>query len=351
MGYLQRRRLAERARSPKTRDGDFQRKDSVCRNWITADGAPGPTGGAASPRRAGATTSMSRYACPWAHRTLIFRALKGLGRARRASTSCIRSWATTAGPSTPASPARPATGCSASASCARSMSTPTRRYRPGDRAGALGPGDRHASSRTSRPRSSGCSTRPSTRITGNTLDFSPQALRAGDRRGQRPRLRRLEQRRLPRRLRPHQAAYDEAAAERVRDARLARGAAGARRCLVGDRLTEADWRLRDHALPLRRGLPRPLQVQPPAARRLPEPLGLRARALPAARASPARCDFDHITWHYYREPRARSTRAGSSRSARTIDWRAPHGAGAAAQPREPPAPPRVDAVAARHSAR
>ena len=62
----------------KSTGGRFVRKESQFRNWITADGRPGPTGDGgfqAEPERYHLYLS---YACPWAHRTLIFRALKGL---------------------------------------------------------------------------------------------------------------------------------------------------------------------------------------------------------------------------------------------------------------------------------
>lgn len=58
--------------------GRFVRKASQFRNWITPDGSPGSTG------QGGFTAEPNRYhlyvsyACPWAHRTLIFRTLKGL---------------------------------------------------------------------------------------------------------------------------------------------------------------------------------------------------------------------------------------------------------------------------------
>ncbi len=58
--------------------GRFVRKDSPFRNWITPDGAPGPTGEGSFPAEAGRYHLYVSYACPWAHRTLIFRALKGL---------------------------------------------------------------------------------------------------------------------------------------------------------------------------------------------------------------------------------------------------------------------------------
>jgi putative glutathione S-transferase len=59
-------------------DGHFHRPKTTVRNWITADGAPGPGGEggfAAAPGRYHLYVSL---ACPWAHRTLIFRVLKGL---------------------------------------------------------------------------------------------------------------------------------------------------------------------------------------------------------------------------------------------------------------------------------
>ena len=62
----------------ETRDGRFERQDALFRNWVTPDGAPGPTGEggfAAAPGRYHLYVSL---ACPWAHRTLILRRLKRL---------------------------------------------------------------------------------------------------------------------------------------------------------------------------------------------------------------------------------------------------------------------------------
>jgi len=59
--------------------GAFQRDTSRFRNWVTADGAPGPSGDGGFKAESGRYHLYVSYACPWAHRTLIFRALKGLG--------------------------------------------------------------------------------------------------------------------------------------------------------------------------------------------------------------------------------------------------------------------------------
>lgn len=58
--------------------GAFQRDTARFRNWITADGSPGPTGEGGFRAEAGRYHLYVSYACPWAHRTLIFRALKDL---------------------------------------------------------------------------------------------------------------------------------------------------------------------------------------------------------------------------------------------------------------------------------
>lgn len=58
--------------------GKFERSASQVRNWITADGSPGPTGMGGFKAEHGRYHLYVSLACPWAHRTLIFRALKGL---------------------------------------------------------------------------------------------------------------------------------------------------------------------------------------------------------------------------------------------------------------------------------
>lgn len=61
--------------------GRFERQDSAFRNWVTADGSPGPSGEGGFAAEAGRYHLYVSLACPWAHRTLIFRKLKGLEEA------------------------------------------------------------------------------------------------------------------------------------------------------------------------------------------------------------------------------------------------------------------------------
>lgn len=62
----------------KTSGGAFVRSQTTFRNWVTPDGAAGPSGEGGFPAEAGRYHLYVSLACPWAHRTLIFRALKGL---------------------------------------------------------------------------------------------------------------------------------------------------------------------------------------------------------------------------------------------------------------------------------
>jgi len=61
-----------------SKDGAFQREQAQRRNWVTADGRPGPSGEGGFKAEAGRYHLYVSLACPWAHRTLIVRKLKGL---------------------------------------------------------------------------------------------------------------------------------------------------------------------------------------------------------------------------------------------------------------------------------
>jgi len=78
MGRLENGVWIDQWHNTKETNGRYVRKPSIFRNWITVDGEAGPTG------KGGYLAEKDRYhlyiswACPWAHRTLIFRAIKGL---------------------------------------------------------------------------------------------------------------------------------------------------------------------------------------------------------------------------------------------------------------------------------
>jgi putative glutathione S-transferase len=59
-------------------DGHFQRGTAAFRNWITKDGSAGPTGAAGFKAQPGRYHLYAAINCPWAHRTLIYRQLKQL---------------------------------------------------------------------------------------------------------------------------------------------------------------------------------------------------------------------------------------------------------------------------------
>ncbi|MFT5810839.1 MAG: putative glutathione S-transferase [Rubritalea sp.] len=58
--------------------GEFIRSESGFRNWVTKDGSAGPSGEGGYAAEPGRYHLYISHACPWAHRTLIFRTLKGL---------------------------------------------------------------------------------------------------------------------------------------------------------------------------------------------------------------------------------------------------------------------------------
>ncbi len=78
MGLLVNGEWHDRWYDTKENDGRFVRADAKFRNWITPDGSPGPTGRGDFPAEAGRYHLYIGHACPWAHRTLIFRRIKEL---------------------------------------------------------------------------------------------------------------------------------------------------------------------------------------------------------------------------------------------------------------------------------
>jgi putative glutathione S-transferase len=78
MGLLQNGKWVDQWYDTKSTGGRFERKAAQFRNWITKDGTAGPTGVAGFNAEPGRYHLYVSLACPWAHRTMIFRALKGL---------------------------------------------------------------------------------------------------------------------------------------------------------------------------------------------------------------------------------------------------------------------------------
>ena len=78
MGLLVDGRWQDRWYDTDETGGRFKRTDAAFRNWVTPDGAAGPTGTAGFPAEPGRYRLYVSLACPWACRALVFRALKGL---------------------------------------------------------------------------------------------------------------------------------------------------------------------------------------------------------------------------------------------------------------------------------
>lgn len=78
MGLLVKGQWVDQWYDTDANDGEFARSESQFRNWITADGSAGPSGEGGFKAEAGRYHLYVSLACPWAHRTLIFRKLKGL---------------------------------------------------------------------------------------------------------------------------------------------------------------------------------------------------------------------------------------------------------------------------------
>lgn len=78
MGLLIEGKWYDKWYDTKSTGGKFVRKASQFRNWITQDGSPGSSGKGGFRAQAGRYHLYVSLACPWAHRTLIFRKLKGL---------------------------------------------------------------------------------------------------------------------------------------------------------------------------------------------------------------------------------------------------------------------------------
>ena len=78
MGLLVEGKWHDKWYDTKNSKGKFEREAAQLRNWVTKDGEAGPSGTNGFAAESGRYHLYVSLACPWAHRTLIFRALKGL---------------------------------------------------------------------------------------------------------------------------------------------------------------------------------------------------------------------------------------------------------------------------------
>ncbi|MEQ8484990.1 MAG: glutathione S-transferase family protein [Pseudomonadales bacterium] len=78
MGLLVDGKWVDRWYDTGSTGGRFERQQQAFRSWVTADGSAGPSGDGGFAAEPGRYHLYVSLACPWAHRTLILRALKGL---------------------------------------------------------------------------------------------------------------------------------------------------------------------------------------------------------------------------------------------------------------------------------
>ena len=257
----------------KATGGRFERDASKFRNWVTPDGAPGPSGRGGFKAEPGRYHLYGAYFCPWAHRTLIFRELKGLAPTIDVS---IVNWLMRENGLTFA----PADGVIGDPLYgARFLyeiyrAPPTRITPAASRCRCSGTRRATTIVSTNPPRSSACSIRPSTASARRRAIFIRRSARR-DRRAQRADLSDRSTMAStapasPRRRTPMRRLSGRCSRRWIFSMRGWRK----RRYLCGDRLTEADVRLLTTLAALRHCLCRPFQVQCQAHRRLSEPLAM-----------------------------------------------------------------------------
>ncbi len=78
MGLLVKGQWQDKWYDTDSTGGRFERSEAVYRHWVTADGKPGPKGDGGFKAEPGRYHLYASYACPWVHRVLTYRALKGL---------------------------------------------------------------------------------------------------------------------------------------------------------------------------------------------------------------------------------------------------------------------------------
>jgi glutathionyl-hydroquinone reductase len=307
---------------PSGADGRFVRARTTWRSWVTRDGRPGPSGTGGFAAASGRYHLYASLACPWAHRTLIFRQLKGL--VPHVSVDIVHPYMGSDG-WTFATDFPGATGdrllgkrflreiyLEADPKFSGRVSVPVLWDKQ------TGTIVSNESAEIIRMFNSAFDA-----ITGNRLDFWPEALR--------PEIEEVNARVYETvnngvyraGFARTQEAYDEAVAELFATLDWLEERLGRARYLMGGQLTEADWRLattlfrfdavyHGHFKCNRRRI-----VDYPN-------LWAYARELYQHPGVAATVNFDHITQHYYRS-HASINPTGIVPVGPDVDWRAPHG--------------------------
>jgi putative glutathione S-transferase len=264
----------------KETKGHFKRAASQFRNWITADGSAGPTGSGGFKAEAGRYHLYVSLACPWAHRTLIFRKLKKLEELISVSVvdplMLEKGWEFKVGGG--------ATGDLLFGTKALSD--------------IYVKADPHYSGRVTVPvlwdtKTNTIVSNESSEIirmfntafnglTGSTADFYPEELRTDIDDLNAVIYDTVNNGVYKAGFATAQDAYSQSVAKLFETLDMLEERLGKDRYLFGSRVTEADWRLFTTLVRFDPGLCRPLQVQHPPHRRLSEPAGLFARSLPGA---------------------------------------------------------------------
>ena len=223
----------------KSTGGRFKRTAPKFRNWVTPDGSAGPSGSGGFAAARGRYHLYVSLACPWAHRTVVFRKLKGLEDV--ISMSVVepvmgeQGWQF--GPDADRDTVNGKRGCT------RSICSPTRATPAASRCRCCGTRSSAPSSATSCRKSSACSIRRSMPSPTSAPTITRPNCAARSTRSTTRCFQNVNNGVYRCGFASTQEAYEEAfldlfgTLDRL-EARLSR-----QRYLAGDRITEADWRL------------------------------------------------------------------------------------------------------------
>jgi putative glutathione S-transferase len=309
----------------KASGGRFVRDQSRFRSWVTRDGGPGPAGEGGFAAERGRYHLYVSYACPWAHRTLIFRVLKHLEDAIDVSVvhwhMGPNGWTFDRGPGTTGDP------LFGSRHLYEIYLRADPRYSGRVTVPVLWDKQKgtivsNESAEIIRMLNSGFDA-----VGARGPDFCPEPLRAGIDEVNTLVYDRVNNGVYKAGFATTQEAYAEAAAALFATLDDLEERLGRQRWLVGDRLTEADWRLFTTLLRFDAVYVGHFKCN---LRRLVDfpRLWAYARELYQTPGVAGTVHFDHIKNHYYGSHRTINP-TGIVPLGPIVDWSAPHGRGAA----------------------